>query len=176
MEPIVSSNSDNDWLRRAGIRWENGQLILPHAFLVLPMTIASKAVVSYNSDDSLANRIAQALIISVMVRSADTAFFTAIANQMNAANPSQPNICHNCLRGQLFQNRLKELRALVNKKIIHKVEDGSGIGPTSEHIPLAIEYYDEMFTLPLVPPTSWEERSGIQLCQRCAPKWKNAYA
>src|SRR5690606_23753537 len=144
MDAIVTTSSDNDWLRRAGVYAKDGKVELPHEFLVLPMTIASKAVVAYHADTSLQNRIAQSLVISLMVRSADTAFFNAVAAQLTSVTPHSPNICHNCLRGQLFKNRLKEIRRLVNRHIIHKVEDGTGIGPTLEHIPLALEYYDEM--------------------------------
>ena len=176
MQPIVTSTSDNDWMTRAGTRWENGKLVLPHAFLTLPMTIASKAVVSYNNDESLANRISQSVVISIMVRSADTAFFTAIAKHFNASHPHNPNLCHNCLRGQLYQNDLKKLRGLVNKHIIHKVEDGTGVGPTLQHIPLAVDYYNEMFKLPLTDPIHWQENPSISLCQKCSPKWIKAHA
>jgi hypothetical protein len=176
MDATVTTNSDNDWLRRAGTRWENDKLVLPHAFLMLPMTIASKAVVSYNADSALANRISQAVVISVMVRCADTAFFNFVANLLNSASHGSPTVCHNCLRGQLFANRLKELRKSVNHHIIHKIEDGTGVGPTLEHIPLAIQYYDEMFTLPLTDPISWPERRDMQMCQKCAAKVLKARA
>ncbi len=175
MNAVVSTESDNDWLRRAGTRLEGGKLVLPHSFLMLPMTIASKAVVAYNADTSLANHIAQALVISIMVRCADTAFFSFIADKFNAASPPGAHVCHNCLRGQLFPNRLKELRALVNKHIIHKVEDGSGVGPTLDHIPTAIEYYNEIFTLPLTDPISWEARSNMKLCHKCTRDYLDAH-
>jgi len=176
MDATVTTNSDNDWLRKAGTRWEDGKLILPHAFLMLPMAIASKAVVSYNVDSSLANRIAQSLVISVMVRCADTAFFNFIARSLNSVTHGGPTVCHNCLRGQLFINRLKELRKSVNHYIIHKAEDGTGVGPTLDHIPLAIQYYDEMFTLPLTDPISCPERRDMQMCPRCTAKVLKAQA
>jgi len=165
--------SPNDWLRKAGAHIINNRLILPHDFLLVPMGSASEALLEYRRSTTLSEKMRHAMAIALAVRNADTAFYNAVAKMLNKANPNKPNICHNCIRGQLFGTRMKELRQEVNAKIIHKMENPRGIVMISpDELPLVEKYYEEMFKLPLIDPVSWPERKKMELCQKCKKKWR----
>ncbi|MFC5579468.1 hypothetical protein ACFPOA_15780 [Lysobacter niabensis] len=169
-------DSPNDWLQRAGARVEaDGRVVLPHDFLLAPMALASTAVVAYKAADNLAERTAQVLIIALQVRTAETAFFNVIAKLFNAHNSDVPNICPSCIRRSgLFDDRVHELRKVVNREIIHKMDSGVGVGMISpDALNAAIEYYEEMFRLPLVDPITWQTKD-ISLCDKCAERWASA--
>jgi len=164
--------SPNDWLRKAGAYVVDSRLILPHDFLVVPMTFASEALLEFRNSNTLSERTRHAMTVAVAVRIADTAFYSAVAEMLNRRNPNRPNICHNCIRGQLCGTRMKELRQKANARIIHKMENARGLGMISpDELPLVEEYYEEMFNLPLMDPVSWPGRKKMKLCQKCKKKW-----
>ena len=162
--------SPNNWLRKAGAYVVNKKLILPHDFLLVPMTSASEAIMAYHKSRNLNDRIRCAMTIAVAVRNADTAFYSAVADMLNRRNVDKPNICQHCIRGQLFRTRMKELRKQVNKNIIHQM-DNDKIMINPDDLRIVEEYYEEMFKLPMMDPIDIPETKGMRLCQTCRKKW-----
>ena len=162
--------SPNNWLRKAGAHVVNNKLVLPHDFLLVPMTSASEALLEYRKSKTLNDRTRHAMTIAATVRSADTAFYNAIAGMLNKQNPNKPKICHNCIRGQLFGTRMKELRKQINNNIIHKMDDDQ-VMINPDDLDIVEEYYEEMFKLPMMDPITWSEMKNMKLCQRCRKKW-----
>jgi len=162
--------SPNNWLRKAGAYVVGKKLILPHDFLMVPMTTASEAIMAYRESRNLNDRMRHAMTIAVAVRNADTAFYSAVADMLNRRNADKPNICQYCIRGQLFRTRMKELREQVNKNIIHKM-DRTKIMINPDDLKIVEDYYEEMFKLPLIDPIHIPETKSLQLCKKCRKKW-----
>ena len=137
------------------------------------MTLASEAIIEFNKDENLSSRIKHGLVVVVMVRIADTAFYKKIAKIINQKSPSMPNICHNCIRGQLWNTNMKIYRQLANKQIIHKME--SGIPLNNKDLEIVDKYYNEIFKLPLVDPITFNGKKNLQLCERCKKKFHTFY-
>ncbi|MHC1623289.1 MAG: thioredoxin domain-containing protein [Candidatus Methanospirareceae archaeon] len=162
--------SPNNWLRKAGAHVVNSKLVLPHDFLLTPMNSASEALLEYRKSKALNDRTRHAMTIAVTVRNADTAFYNAVAGILNKQNPNKPNICHNCIRGQLFGTRMKELRKQINRNIIHKM-DNDQIMLNPDDLYIVEEYYEEMFKLPLMDPITWPGTDNLKFCRSCRKKW-----
>ncbi len=163
--------SANDWLVKAGAHLVGDKVILPHKFLLVPMTLASEAIVEFRKQKEIGSRIKHGLIVVSMVRMADTAFYKTVSNIINNQNKSTPNICQHCIRGQLCGTNMKKYRQIANKQIIHKMESGTVGMITKEDLEMVEPYYEEMFKLPLIDPISFPERKGLSLCQNCKKKW-----
>ena len=170
MDEIVSANN---WLIHAGAHLIDNKLIMPHQFLLVPMTLASEAIVEFKKHDDLGSKIKHGIIVVSMVRMADTAFYNVVADIINGHEKTKPNICANCLRGQLCGTNMKKFRQLANRNIIHKMESGKCEVVTFEDLEVVELYYEEIFKLPLIDPISFPEREGIELCGRCIKKWSN---
>ena len=163
--------SANDWLVKAGAHLVGDQVIMPHKFLLVPMTLASEAIVEFRKHEDIGSRIKHGLVVVSMVRMADTAFYKTVSNILNNQNKSTPNICQHCIRGQLCGTNMKNYRQIANKQIIHKMESGNGEVVTKKDLDVVELYYEEMFKLPLIDPISFPERKGLSLCQNCKKKW-----
>ena len=169
MEQIISPN---DWLKKAGARLEGEQLILPLKCLLVPMALASEAILDFDNSESLNDRIKYGLVVVSMVRIADTAYFRRVAKMLLEINrPSKISICEHCIRGQLWSNEMKIYRKMVNENIIHKMEDGLPIN--NEDLKVVELYYNEMFKHPLTNPITWKGNNGLDSCPSCIKKNKN---
>lgn len=71
-DEIVSANN---WLSKAGARLRGERIELPHHFVLVPLTIASEAIVDFRKYDDLTPKIKAVLVVATMVRVADTAFY-----------------------------------------------------------------------------------------------------
>jgi hypothetical protein len=164
--------SPDDWFVKAGAYIdEKGLLHHPYTFLSVSMAAAAEAVVAFRTNDSLLERHKNALIIANSVRSADTAYYTKVAEMLLSKQGNEKiHFCHNCLRGQLWPNRMKVLRKKVNSKIIHGMDKGAQI--KTEDLNLVLEYYEEMLTHQLIPSKliSCEERKEVKFCDNCREK------
>jgi hypothetical protein len=168
MEQIISPNN---WLKKAGARLEDEQLILPLKCLLVPMALASEAILDFNKSESLNDRIKYGLVVVSMVRIADTAYFRRVAKMLLEMNkPAKISICEHCIRGQWWPNEMKKYRKMVNETIIHKMEDGLPIN--NEDLKVVESYYNEMFKHPLTNPITWEGKNGLDLCPSCIKKNK----
>ena len=170
MSKEMKIESPNDWLVKAGAKPVDDGVILPIQCLLVPMTLASEAIVSYRAANSLNEWIKHGLVVVTMVRIADTAYFIRVAkmilDRQEAANNT--SICQHCLRGQLWPTEIKKYRQQANKNIIHKMEEGLPINRTDLEV---VElYYEEIFKHPLTNPISWDERPGLDMCQNCRKK------
>ncbi|EGQ7854882.1 hypothetical protein M5225_004658 [Vibrio vulnificus] len=160
--------SPNNWMIKAGAHVvESNRLVLPLQCLLVPMGLASEAIVSYRNSDALNERIKHGLVVVTMVRVADTAYFTGVARMLYEHNKKKVKICEHCLRGQLWPTKIKEYRQKANKNIIHKMEQGLPINNTDLEV---VElYYEEMFKHPLINPIHWPS-STFERCQKCVGK------
>lgn len=165
MKHHAGLHSANDWLTKAGARIQANRVILPHTYLLVPLTLASEGIVDFRAAKNLSERIKHAVVVALMVRIADSAFYNVLAKMLNAANPHQQNLCGNCLRGQICGTKMRDLRREINTKIIHKME--SAIVIEDSDLSAIERYYEEIFRLPLVDPVEFPERK-ITLCQKCA--------
>ena len=154
--------SPNNWLVKAWAYIEHNKLILPHDCLIVLMTTASRAVEDFEKFDDYQIRLEKALIISLTVRMAEKAFFHNVAKLFN--DKSAIKICTNCLMNNLYDNSLKKYRRICNEKIIHKMETEIMVNP--KDLNFSILYYNEIFTLPLMDPITWEKKT-ISLCKKC---------
>jgi hypothetical protein len=169
MEKIILPN---DWLKKAGARLEGNELILPINCLLVPMGLASEAILDFNKSESLNDRIKYGVVVVSMVRIADTAYFRRVAKMLLEKNKHlKITICEHCIRGQLWTTEIKKYRKMVNENIIHKMEEGLPIN--NEDLKVVELYYNEMFKHPLINPISWEDKNGMDLCPTCIKKNKN---
>jgi hypothetical protein len=162
-------SSANDWLRKAGARIEGTRPLLPHKFLLVPLTLASEAIVDFRHSKQANDSLKHAVVVALMVRVADSAFYTNLSDLINGANQNQPNICHNCIRGQICGTKMKTLRRDVNRRIIHKMESADIV--PMEDLSIVEDYYEEIFKLPLAGDIAFPSRN-LELCQKCLPKHK----
>lgn len=165
-DEIVSANN---WLSKAGARLQGESIELPHHFVLVPLTIASEAIVDFRKHDDLSSKIKAGLVVATMVRVADTAFYNKISELINRQSPNRPNICGNCIRGQVFGTKMRQYRKEANRRVIHKMESGEVI--SLEDLQVVDSYYEEIFKLPLMDPVSIPETKDVQLCQKCRPRW-----
>ena len=163
--------SSNDWLQKAGAYIEGERVVLPHKFLLVPMTLASEALIEYRQYENIASKIKYGLVVVVMIRIADTAFYKNLVKILNQASPNVPNICPNCIRGQICGTEMKSYRQAANKNIIHKMENNEIIN--FDDLEIVEKYYSEIFKLPLMDPISFPERKNLKLCDACRKKWGN---
>ena len=163
--------SPNDWLQKAGAYIDGENVVLPHKFLFIPMTLASEAILEFRQQDNIGSKIKFALVVVTMVRVADTVFYNKLVKLLNEANPSVPNLCQHCIRGQICGTQMKEYRQSANKNIIHKMENDEII--SFKDLEIVENYYNELFKLPLMDPISFPERKNLKLCGTCKQKWKN---
>ena len=163
--------SPNDWLQKAGAYIDGENVVLPHKFILVPMTLASEAIIEFRRHENIASKIKYGLVVVTMVRIADTIFYNKLVNILNEANSSVPNICQHCIRGQICGTRMKEYRQAANKNIIHKMENDEYIN--FEDLDVVENYYGEVFNLPLMDPISFPEKKNLKLCGNCKKKWKN---
>lgn len=145
-------------------------IVMPHRFLLIPMALASESILEFRESRSIGDKIKAGLVVVTMIRIADTAFYKTVASALNSANPNKPNLCHNCLRGQICQTSMKVLRGKANSNVIHKMEDDEGI--SFEDLEVVEGYYNEIFRLPLMDPIKFPEAKSLKLCQSCRKKWK----
>lgn len=163
--------SPNDWVHKAGGRQNGLEFILPHKFLLVPMTVASEAILKFRAVEDLNSRIQYGIVVVTMIRIADTAFYNNVAKMIMSSSTNKKSgivVCEHCLRGQLWPNRMKELRQAINKRIIHKMEDGLPINV--DDLEFVEQYYGEIFKHPLTNPVSWPERKGLEFCPKHCPK------
>ena len=163
--------SPNDWLKRAGAYIDGENVVLPHKFLLVPMTLASEAILEFRKHENIGSKIKFAIVVVTMVRIADTVFYNKLVKLLNEANPSVPNLCQHCIRGQICDTKMKAYRQFANKNIIHKMENDEFIN--FEDLEVVENYYSELFKLPLMDPISFPERKNLKLCGNCKKKWKN---
>jgi len=164
--------SPNDWMVKAGSKLiEHNKLALPLDFLLVPMGLASEAIVSFRKSDALNDRIKHGLVVVTMVRVADTAYFSRVAKMLYEHNQKKIKICEHCIRGQLWTTNIKEYRQKANKSIIHKMEQRLPINNTD--LEVVEKYYEEMFKHPLMSPIAWPSVTGLQRCHKCIGKRKN---
>lgn len=163
--------SANNWLVKAGAYLDNDEVNLPHKFLLVPMTLASEAIVEFRKHKDIGSRIKHGLVVVSMVRIAETAFYNWVSTILNNNNESVPNICQHCVRGQIFGTNLKELRRVANRNIIHKMERGTCEVIGEKDLNIVEFYYAEIFKLPLMGPVSFPERT-LKLCDYCKKKWR----
>lgn len=162
MRPTVSS--PNDWLTKIGCKvTELGQLSLPKD-VALPMHFASEEVEAFNKEENFGKKYKQVQLIALNTRSADTAFFRQIVEQINGKIGKEV-ICHNCLR-KAVNPSLVIFRRETNEKILHKMDRGqlSTINPSDFQI--ALDYYDEVLKLPLLEPTKIGNVK-MEPCEKC---------
>lgn len=171
---IIETHSPDQWIERAGGFVDDaGRLHLPHKFLLVSMAAAAEAVEAFKKNDSLMERMKNVLIIAMSVRSADTAYYQHVVDMLKKVPGNEKvSFCHNCLRGQLWPNKMKLLRREVNSKIIHKME--SALMVDQKDFEFALQYYDEMFTHELVNPVIEWRAQDIKSCDKCAEKNKAA--
>lgn len=162
--------SPNDWLTAAGATVENGQIRLPLDFLLVPMALASEAIVEFRKATALNDRIKHGLVVVTMVRIADTAYFTAVANMLYEGNNKKYRICEHCIRGSLWPTKMKEYRKEANQLIIHKMEKGLPVN--NGDLEVVEKYYEEMFKHPLMNPIKWD-KATVTMCSNCAKKNKS---
>ena len=162
--------SANDWLQKAGAYIDGDRVVLPHKFLLVPMTLASEAIIEYKQHENIGAKIKFGLLVVVMIRIADTAFYNNLAKLMNQANPNVPNICQHCIRGQICGTEMKSYRQEANKNIIHKMENNEIIN--FNDLEIVEKYYNEIFKLPLMDPVSFPEKKDLRLCNLCSKKWQ----
>jgi hypothetical protein len=165
---MTKIQSPNNWLVKAGARMEGNQLILPLNCLLVPMGVASDAITDFRNSNNLKDRIKFGAVAAIMTRVADTAYFRNVAKMLMERNPeNNVAFCEHCLRGQLWDTKIKEYRKLVNKDIIHKMEEDMMINPDDlKYVEL---YYEEMFKHPLTNPISWGNVT-MQSCNYCKKK------
>jgi predicted peroxiredoxin len=163
--------SPNNWIVRAGAYVSDGKIVMPHKFLLIPLALASEAVEIFNKENSWKKRLESVQAIAINVRNAETAFFRKVSEIINEINKngSKIEICEKCIRDNLFDTNLKEIRRAVNSKIIHKMESGEAI--LMEDFHFAIDYYNEIFKLPLINPIHWEAKT-FKPCKDCLEKNK----
>ncbi|MCJ8290391.1 MAG: hypothetical protein HRT58_12060 [Crocinitomicaceae bacterium] len=167
----MAIHSPNNWLERAGAKTENGQLLLPINCLLVPMGLASEAILNFKKSDNLNDRIKFGIVVVTMVRIADTGYFRRVAKMIREGNKqSEICVCEHCLRGQLWTTEIKKYRKQVNSNIIHKMEEGLPIN--EDDLKYVELYYDEIFKHPLTNPISWEGKNGLQMCPSCLKKNK----
>ncbi len=165
-------DSPDNWLVKAGAFVDDSnKLHTPHFFLVTPMAMAATAIENFNNnkEDDLLKKTKNISVIANSVRSADTAYYKRVSKIFNKLNPNV-HICGNCLRGQIWPNKMKILRKEVNSKIIHKMDNGEMID--SEDFHLAIGYYNEMFTHDLVNAKIEWKKFKLKSCDSCKKKNK----
>ncbi|WEM43837.1 hypothetical protein PTW35_08695 [Photobacterium sp. DA100] len=163
--------SPNDWMIKAGAKIVgDNQLALPLNCLLVPMGLASEAIVSYRQSEALNERIKHGLVVVTMVRVADTAYFSRVAKMLYEHNGKKIKICEHCIRGQLWPTKIKEYRQKANKNIIHKMEQGLPINNID--LEVVEKYYEEMFQHPLTNPIHWPAVNGLQRCNKCTQKRK----
>ena len=162
--------SANNWLTRAGTYFDGSQVVFPHKFLLVPMTLASEAIIEFRAHENIGQKIKHGLVVVTMIRIAETAYFKYLSEIINFQANKKIKVCHNCVRGKVCGTRMGELRRKANRNIIHKMEDGKCID--FEDLSIVEEYYDECFKLQLVGSI---EILPIQfsLCHSCARKYSN---
>ncbi|MFV8249896.1 hypothetical protein [Bdellovibrio bacteriovorus] len=171
MTGTMTFESPNDWITKAGGHQSGSSFILPHKFLLVPMTVASEALLKFREANDLTERIRYGCTVVLMVRVADTAFFKSVADMIVAANKgSGLVVCGDCLRGHLWQNNMKELRQAANRRIIHKMEEGLPIN--NEDLEVVEAYYEEIFKHPLTGQIKWSGKEAISFCPTHAPSKK----
>jgi hypothetical protein len=161
-------HSSNDWLVKAGAKYEQGRLELPIKSLLAPMTLASESIVSFRNSTNLNDRIKHGIVVVSMVRTADTAYFTKVAKMIAERNNRILILCQHCIRGKLWPTKIKKYRRLANQNIIHKMEKGLPIN--NNDLKVVELYYEEMFKHPLMNPISWGRQSGMKMCPDCLKK------
>jgi hypothetical protein len=135
------------------------------------MGLASEAILDFKKSDNLNDRIKYGIVVSTMVRIADTGYLRRVAKMILEGNKhNKINVCEHFLRGQLWATEIKKYRKQVNENIIHKMEEGLPIN--EDDLKYAELYYDEMFKHPLANPISWEEKIELHMCSSCAKKNK----
>src|SRR5690554_7757826 len=87
-DEIVSANN---WLSKAGARLQDESIELPHHFVLVPLTIASEAIVDFRKQDDLSSKIKAGLVVATMDRVADTAFYNKISELINRQSPNRPD-------------------------------------------------------------------------------------
>jgi hypothetical protein len=153
--------SPNNWLTKAGATVENGKIILPLNCLLVPMALASEAIIDFRKATTLNDRIKHGLVVVTMVRIADTAYFTRVANMLYEGNNKKYQICQHCIRGSLWPTKMKEYRKMVNQVIIHKMENGLPVN--NRDLEIVEKYYEEMFKHPLMNPIKWDNAT-LAMC------------
>lgn len=173
-------NQENSWIERAGAIIDGLKVELPLEFLLVPMTIATNALVDFRKSKNIADKIKFGTTVVTMVRSADTAYYRFIVDQFFKAQAklSGNAICEHCVRGQLWPNRMKEYRRLANKNVIHKMESGGITVVNFDDLEIVEKYYNEMFEQPLMHPKFWRSehcftgKVHVKSCDQCLRKNK----
>ncbi len=162
--------SPNDWIRKAGGHVKDGKMIMPHKFIIIPMAMASEAVEEYHKNSAWNSRLKCVFVITLSIRIVDTSVFRMLAKNLNEHWKGGIQICSDCIRNGVIDTNLTKLRKEINEKIIHKMENAFVIDSKDFH--LALDYYDEIFKLPLMFPIHIKEKQGVPLCKRCLKKNK----
>ena len=160
--------SPNNWLKRVGAFVKNGQLVLPHECILIPLSAASRAIETFNSSTEYTQKLELSLLISLSTRIAETAFYNKFAKWFG--NESKIKMCGHCIRNsEVFNNgEIKKYRNLCNEKIIHAMENQSMVN--SDDLIYAIKYYDEVLKLPLIDPIKIITKFEIKVCDKCLEK------
>ena len=171
--------SKNNWLTRAGSFLDKeDNLHLPMNNILVSMTNASHCIEQYQESLSHDEKLRLVQTLALNVRSADTAYFKQWSKalvSLNDQNWKSLFECFNCftktlspesLRAHVFP-QLKEIRELVNIKIIHSLENS--ITVKSEDFQVAFDYYDMFFQLNLM---SYPAITNLQKlkCKECTRK------
>lgn len=164
MEERLKLKSPNNWIERAGGYISNeGKVYMPHKIILSPMDKASRAIEDYNENTHYQYRSTAVQQISINVRSVETALYRLMANILKVEQGI--DVCEHCLRNSsFFGTKIKALRRKNNSRIIHRYDSGNMISP--EDFQFAINYYEEIFKLPLMSPIKWDEKK-IRYCDKC---------
>lgn len=97
----------NDWMEKAGAYVGDLGVILPHKFLLIPLTLASEAIIEFRKHDNLGQKIKYGIVVVTMVRIADTEYYKYLAGAINSQNSGMVGIYHNFIRGGLCGTNIK---------------------------------------------------------------------
>lgn len=157
--------SPNNWIEKVWWKIENiWNSNLPQTSILIPMTTASKAVKKYNFSKNYEEKLELSLLISLMVRIAETSFYN---NFTKIFINQWVKVCHHCIRwSDNFNNKeVLKYRKLSNEKIIHHMENNIMINPID--LDLSIKYYEAVLKLPLLEEITITQKFEVKVCDKC---------
>jgi len=142
--------SPSNWFNKVGVKVnENGKMVLPMKFLLIPISIASEELEKYKEELLWGEKIKIIQSISLNVRNAETKYFESWSHSIIMANQNFPSVfpCSECFSKTMSPSHLRlicnpelsKLREEVNNKIIHVTENNKILIPNL--INQAKQYY-----------------------------------
>lgn len=151
-------SSPNSWFTKVGIKVDdNGNMVLPMKFVILPISIASEGLEKYKDDLLWGEKIKIIQSVALNIRNAETAYFEKWSYSILESNKETLPIfpCRECFNKTMSPSHLRliaspqlsKLREEINKKIIHATENNFLVVPNI--IDIVKNYYDEFLKLNL---------------------------